>query len=196
MNKNQVTRRQFIQTSSVGTTALLVGARQAVSANDKVRLGFIRWADAGPNCSNTAPVSTTMNSLPFATSVLNVWNAPSISPNRKTRIPKVTPTLKMLEQEQLDGVIVATEVGNHAEVVIPVLEAGLNCFSEKPIEANVEKVDQVVKAARKAKGIFVSDFSAAIPTFHKTIETARATCWGTSPSCRDTGISPAASAAG
>ena len=89
MNKNQVTRRQFIQTSSVGTTALLVGARQAVSANDKVRLGFIGVGGRGTQLLKYCTRIPDYNSLPFATSVLELWNAPSISPNRKTRIPKL-----------------------------------------------------------------------------------------------------------
>ncbi|MBM3335940.1 Gfo/Idh/MocA family oxidoreductase, partial [Candidatus Sumerlaeota bacterium] len=65
---------------------------------------------------------------------------------------------EMLEKEKLDGVIVATEVANHAKCVIPVLEAGLHCFSEKPMDSTVEKVDTIVNAARKAKCIYQVGF--------------------------------------
>jgi predicted dehydrogenase len=180
MNKNQVTRRQFIQTSSVGTTALLVGARQAVSANDKVRLGFIGVGGRG---TQLLKYCTRIPDYEFVAICdkrsERVERAVNISKSENQNPKSYTDFEKMLEQEQLDGVIVATEVGNHAEVVIPVLEAGLNCFSEKPIEANVEKVDQVVKAARKAKGIFQVGFQRRYnPTFHKTIEAAQSDLLG------------------
>ena len=57
-------------------------------------------------------------------------------------------------------------VGNHAKCAIPVLEAGLNCFSEKPMDCSVEKVDAIVKAARKAKGFYQVGFQRRYaPTF-------------------------------
>jgi len=60
---------------------------------------------------------------------------------------------KMIETEKLDGIMIATEVGNHAKVAVPVLEAGFHIFCEKPVDADVERVDKFVKAARAAKGI-------------------------------------------
>jgi predicted dehydrogenase len=36
---------------------------------------------------------------------------------------------------------------------VPVLERGFHCFAEKPMDTTVEKVDAIVKAARKAKGV-------------------------------------------
>jgi predicted dehydrogenase len=56
---------------------------------------------------------------------------------------------KMMEKEKLDGVTAVVEVQNHAKVIVPILEAGLNCFSEKPMDQTVERVDAMVKAARK-----------------------------------------------
>jgi len=44
-------------------------------------------------------------------------------------------------------------VGNHAKVAVPVLDAGFHIFCEKPVDADVERVDKFVKAARAAKGI-------------------------------------------
>ena len=81
---------------------------------------------------------------------------------------------EMMEKEKLDGIIVATEVANHAGVVVPVLEAGYPCFSEKPIDATVENVDRIVTAARKAKGLYQvgfqrrynPDFIAAMERLH------------------------------
>ena len=94
MNKNQVTRRQFIQTSSVGTTALLVGARQAVSANDKVRLGFIGVGGRGTQLLKYCTRIPDYEFVAICDKRSERVERASISPNRKTRIPKVTPTLR------------------------------------------------------------------------------------------------------
>lgn len=60
---------------------------------------------------------------------------------------------RMIEAERLDGILVATEVGHHAAVSVPLLEAGYNVFCEKPLEASVEAVDRFTRAARQAKGV-------------------------------------------
>ncbi len=60
----------------------------------------------------------------------------------------------MLEKEKLDGVVVATQPCAHADLVVPVLEAGLHCFAKKPMDTTVEKVDRIVRATRKAKGFY------------------------------------------
>jgi len=57
---------------------------------------------------------------------------------------------KMLDQEKLDGVLVITEPNAHAEVVVPVLNAGYHTFAEKPMDITVEAIDAITKAARKA----------------------------------------------
>src|SRR5690606_4149158 len=89
----------------------------------------------------------------------------------KPAVNKYTEFEKLLEKENLDGCIVATEVGNHAKCVIPVLESGIHCFSEKPMESNVEKVDAIVKAARKAKGIYQVGFQRRYaPGFQEAIK--------------------------
>jgi predicted dehydrogenase len=58
---------------------------------------------------------------------------------------------RMLEREKPDGVSIVVEVQNHAKVVVPVLEMGFNCFSEKPVDNSVERVDKLVAAARRTK---------------------------------------------
>jgi predicted dehydrogenase len=65
---------------------------------------------------------------------------------------------EMLEKEKLDACFVATEEANHGKCVIPVLEADIHCFCEKPMDISVEQVDRVTKAARKSKGLYQCGF--------------------------------------
>lgn len=57
---------------------------------------------------------------------------------------------KMLDKEKLDGVLVVTQPNAHAEVVVPVLDAGVHTFAEKPMDITVEAIDAITKSARKA----------------------------------------------
>ncbi len=176
MKRSNISRRNFVHTSTIAASALLMGQSQkAVSANEKVRVGFIGVGGRG------------------TTLLKNVLRVPdyqvvSICDLRQERVDRAVEIARvegqepnpyndfelMLENEELDACICATEVANHAKVVIPVLEAGLHCFSEKPMESTVEKVDAIVKAARKAKGIYQIGFQRRYnPVFHTTIKAAQ-----------------------
>jgi predicted dehydrogenase len=161
MNRWDLTRREFLHKSAIGASALAIGvgsrARAAESKKDEVVLGFIGVGGRG----------TTLLRKIVAIEGVRVGAVCDLKTDRVAAAQRVAEKFKpkgytdfreMIEKEKLDGVIVATEVGNHAKVVVPVLEAGLNCFSEKPMEATVEKVDAIVKAARKSKAIYQVGF--------------------------------------
>ena len=57
---------------------------------------------------------------------------------------------EMMDKEKLDGIIAATQPNAHATVMVPVLEAGIHLFGEKPMDITVEAVDAITAAARKA----------------------------------------------
>jgi predicted dehydrogenase len=54
---------------------------------------------------------------------------------------------KLLGDESLDAVALATPVSTHAELARRVLEAGKHCFVEKPLGQSVEEAERVVEAA-------------------------------------------------
>jgi predicted dehydrogenase len=56
----------------------------------------------------------------------------------------------LLGDESLDAVALATPVSTHAELARRVLEAGKNCFVEKPLGQSVEEAERVVESAREA----------------------------------------------
>ena len=181
MPKNQLTRREFIQTSTATTAALVLGdGKRAVAANDKLNLGFIGVGGRGTSL------------LKYATRIpdFNIVSICDLRPERRERGIAIAeeedhkPTgyadfLKMYETERLDAVVVATEPANHGKCVIPALERGLNCFSEKPMDTTVEKVDALVRAARKAKGVYQVGFQRRYnPTFLTTIALAHSETFG------------------
>lgn len=179
MNEQTPNRRTFVKQTSVAAMTALSASR-VIAANEKVRIAHIGLGGRGttllknilriPDFEIVALCDLRQDRLDRAMGVCG----------EEGRKPKTyTDFESMLEKEQLDGVICATEVANHAKVVIPVLEAGLNCFSEKPMDATVEKVDAIVKAARKAKGIYQVGFQRRYnPTFHEGIKLAQSNQYG------------------
>lgn len=157
MPKKQVSRRHFIQTTTAGASLLAIGAPSRVlGANDKIALGIIGTGGRGQR-------------LLKGITNIDAYQMVSVCDLRSERVDqaadicggevkKYSDMAKMLDSEKLDACIVATEVGNHAKTVIPVLESGIHCFSEKPMDCSVEAVDAITKVARKAKGIYQVGF--------------------------------------
>jgi len=154
--KKEVSRRSFIQATAAGASTLALGISQRVlGANDEVILGMIGTGGRGQSLlKRLARVPHVRVAALCDLREERVNQAGQIFEDAK----KYIQFEELLEKEKLDGCIVATEVGNHAKCVIPVLESGLHCFSEKPMDCTVEKVDAIVKAARQAKGIYQVGF--------------------------------------
>ena len=160
MNHADLTRREFLHKSAVGASALALGAgAQARTADtrEEVAIAFIGVGGRGTRLLRMiSEMEGVRISAVCDLRTDRVARAQNVAERHK---PKgYTDFREMLDKEKLDGVIVATEVVNHAKCVIPVLEAGLHCFSEKPMDATVENVNAIVKAARKAKGIYQVGF--------------------------------------
>jgi len=71
----------------------------------------------------------------------------------------------MHANEQLDFVAVCTPSGNHLEPAVQAMQAGVNVISEKPLEINLERIDQMIATAKKCKvrlaGIFQNRWNEA-----------------------------------
>ena len=65
-----------------------------------------------------------------------------ISPPRRYRSYE-----EMIEKERLDIVVLTAHPNRHAELVIPVLEAGINVVVDKPMSIDLEAADAMVRAA-------------------------------------------------
>ena len=65
----------------------------------------------------------------------------------------------LLQQEDLDGVVIATASGAHAAQTIAALERGLAVFCQKPLARTAEETRKVVAAARRNDRLLGVDFS-------------------------------------
>jgi len=62
---------------------------------------------------------------------------------------------EMFEKEQLDAVVVATPLSEHAHIVIDAFSAGLHVFCEKAMARTVEQCVEMVKASEQAGKLFI-----------------------------------------
>ncbi len=167
--KSEVSRRSFVR-AAAGASALAAGAcstaskvgiapARVVGASETIVLGAIGTGGRGRTL-----LKAISNIPDFRVAAVcdlkpdRVDSAAEICQEYKPKVKKYLDFRKMLEREKLDACIVATEEGNHAKCVIPVMEAGLHCFCEKPMDVTVEKIRDVVKTARASKAVYQIGF--------------------------------------
>ncbi len=170
MNR-KVSRRRALKTAAAGASALAFPAiaRPAVlQANETVQLGCIGCGGRGSNDLEA------LAAYPKA----NIVAVCELRDDRLEKAKKIAYKTnpkgykdfrEMIDKEKLDGVTAVVEVQNHAKVIVPLLEAGLNCFCEKPMDNTVEKVDAMVLAARKSKGFLQVGFQRRYIPGHRAV---------------------------
>lgn len=84
---------------------------------------------------------------------------------------------KMLAEEVIDLVAIATESGKHAQIAFDCIEAGCNLIIEKPIALSLEDADKIIKKADE-KGVKVcachqNRFNKSIQKIREAVEKNR-----------------------
>lgn len=97
--------------------------------------------------------------------------------DKDTAIKRYIDYKKMIEQNKLDLVAIATESGNHAEIALACIDHGINCIIEKPIAMSIQEADQIIRRAEE-KGVKVSAchqnrFNIAVQEMRKAVEAGR-----------------------
>ncbi|WP_276256414.1 Gfo/Idh/MocA family protein [Halomontanus rarus] len=65
-----------------------------------------------------------------------------------------------LDGDEYDAAVVSTPNYTHADVVLPLMEQGLDVFCEKPLATTLEDHDRIIDADRDSTGIFYVGFNA------------------------------------
>lgn len=84
---------------------------------------------------------------------------------------------KMIEENKLDLVAVATESGVHAEIALYCIDHGIHCIVEKPMAMSMSDADEIVRCSEE-KGVKVAvchqnRFNVAVQEMRKALETGR-----------------------
>jgi myo-inositol 2-dehydrogenase/D-chiro-inositol 1-dehydrogenase len=156
MTNDNFTRRSFVKTSIVASSAALLPAQ---SPNDTVRVAFIGVGNRGsyllknmlevPGIKIVAICDIDPENLKKA---VDAATAAGNTPDTYTEFRK------MLDRKDIDAVVIATPVDLHKEMAIAALEVGKHVYCEKPMALNPEQCRMVANAAQSAKGIFQAGF--------------------------------------
>lgn len=86
---------------------------------------------------------------------------------------RIEPDLdSLLAADDIDVVCVTTPSGAHAEVAVPALKAGKHVFCEKPLEINVERIDEMIEAATAGDRILAAVFPSRLGLGARTVKAA------------------------
>ncbi len=94
-----------------------------------------------------------------------------------TSIKRYSDYKKMIEENELELVSIATESGIHAEIALYCIDKGLNVIIEKPMAMNMADADEIIKRS-KEKGVKVcachqNRFNLAVQKVKKAIDDGR-----------------------
>lgn len=96
---------------------------------------------------------------------------------KDTSIKRYNDYKKMIEENKLDLIGIATESGNHAEIALYCIGKGIHLIIEKPIAMSIQDADEIIRCA-KEKGVKVSAchqnrFNTAVQEMRKAVESGR-----------------------
>ena len=190
MSQNDVSRRNFLKTSS--TSAIAAGAfaglaadpnvARAQSGNRNIRIGFVGPGGRGFGAHVKRLAKLKNDGMPIElVSVCDVFSehrdraADYIKKENGNAPTKYENHREMYEKEDLDAVCIGTPDHWHAKQAIEALEAGMDVYCEKPMTKTVEEAIAVLKAWRKSGQVMqVGVQSTSLPVWNKVNSMLRA----------------------
>ncbi|NLE56899.1 MAG: Gfo/Idh/MocA family oxidoreductase, partial [Planctomycetes bacterium] len=151
-----LTRRDFVKQAAMGASAAVIPAiARGAQANERIRLGWVGMGNRGEQLLTEVIKNFIREVRTVAVcDLLDNRVAKGVQLAGFDRPKGYADMRIMIEQERLDAVIVATPPATHAEVSIPVMQAGIHCLQEAPLETTVEKIDSLTRVARRAQVVF------------------------------------------
>ncbi len=152
-------RRTFLKQTALAGSALSMGAAsyaRVLGANDRIRLGQIGCGDRSHG--HIRMVSIAAVHTPVETvAVCDLWTQA-----RERRASQVEKTFgkrpesykyyeQLLERKDIDGVMIATADFQHAKHCADVVQAGKDCYVEKPLAQSIADAKMVRGAVKNSK---------------------------------------------
>ena len=176
MSGSKISRRKALKFAAAGAAGALavpyfvpssvLAADGHPGANDRVRIGFIGTGHRANQLMDQVPPPGQIVSV----SDCYLKHAEDTVAAKKTNWTVYQDFRKMLDKEQLDGVVIATPDHVRAGLAIQVCQAGKDVYAEKPLTAYIGEGRALVNAARKYKTVF------QVGSQQRTMEVNRFAC--------------------
>ena len=161
MADSSLSRRGFMQTAAVGTTALVTAPARAAGANGRLRIGLIGTGRRGFGTHVKSLVA--LHKLGSKIDLAAVCDVYTVHRDQAVEYVKehtgLTPKTyadyrDMLQADDIDAVCIATPDHWHAKQILDALAAGKHVYCEKPMTHTTDEAAEVV-AAWKSSGLVV-----------------------------------------
>jgi len=145
-----VSRRRFLKRSALAgaSLALPVGtALGAVGANDRIRIAVVGVGGRGKE--HIQGFGKQVVALCDVDQQFLDLRAGEFKQQHGTHVDKYTDYRKLLDDQSIDAIAIATPNHTHSLIAIAAIQAGKDVYVEKPVSHNVWEGRQLVNAARQ-----------------------------------------------
>jgi predicted dehydrogenase len=145
MSKNTLNRRDLFR-SAAGAMAMSASSyAQVAGANDRIRVGVIGCGTRGMNVMGVFQ----RNSSVQIAAVCDIYGARIDEAQQKAPGSQAyNDHRKLLDQQDINAVLIATPDHWHAGITIDAANAGKDIYVEKPLTLKIEEGPEIVKAVR------------------------------------------------
>lgn len=150
-NSKGVMKRSVEEVSKPADEPVLTVAPVAAASAQPIRFGIIGLGTMGQEHARVIASNSLMN-LVAATDA-----QPSLGRKiaAELRCKWFDSADVLINSGQVDAVVIATPHWQHGDLAISALKAGLHVLCEKPLTVTVAQADEVLKAARESRGMFL-----------------------------------------
>ena len=162
MDKNEISRREFVRRSTGAGIALAAspfflepgpadGVMQTVSSSDRVHFGMIGIGMQGSGVLDTAVRLSGVECVAacdlhddrqtLANQIIGAATSKTVATTRRYR--------DLLDNKDIDCVVVAVPDHWHKQIIVDACNAGKDVYCEKPMTHQVEEGFEIIEAARK-----------------------------------------------
>jgi predicted dehydrogenase len=151
MSTTPLNRRTFTAAAAATTLALSTAPARALGANDRIRLGFIGVGNRGSQLLDAFLPHSDMQVV----ALCDVYEPYLERANQKLDVKATTygDFRKLIDRDDLDGVVIATPDHWHALQTIAACDAGKDVYVEKPLSITIHEGRRMIEAARRNKRV-------------------------------------------
>lgn len=164
MPKTTNSRREFIQTVTVGAAGLAVGSRAAsyasiLGSNDRVRVGIVGFSDRLKDALLPAMMKNAAAQNFEIVAVSDIWSlrrdegAEFIGKLNGRTIVKARNNEELYDRKDVDAVVVSTADFQHALHALEAVRAGRDVYVEKPLANSMSDARALLKAVKETNRI-------------------------------------------
>lgn len=165
MDHSRLSRRDFLKTAGLGTSALALGSLSASSyarvlgANDRIRVGIVGFSDRGRHSlfpaflKHAAELNCEIAGLSDVWRVRREEGAAYFKEKLGRDIPVFRNNEELYSSGKVDAVIISTADFQHALHCVEAVGAGCDAYVEKPFANTMEDARAVLKAVTETRKV-------------------------------------------